>query len=236
MAYFPTVTDILSFYVNKVNHKTPALAKIQKAVNVLKRRPSCDADLPQISPHFDLAIFPFFDYSVTIPTPKGYISLYLEVSDMQIRPFPVIDPVATGKNILRLRNARGMSVRDMQAFFGFDAPQAIYKWQQGTSLPTVDNLYALSALLEVPMEEILIPAKTNITKIGQQDASCCPVHIHLSCSSIAAHPSSIWRYTSEKFPEYQGSSISSSRPANCINREILLSGSSGMMRFMLRRL
>ena len=97
---------------------------------------------------------------------------------MQSRPFPVIDPVATGKNILRLRNARGMSVRDMQAFFGFDAPQAIYKWQQGTSLPTVDNLYALSALLEVSMEEILIPAKTNITKIGQQEVSCCPVHLY----------------------------------------------------------
>ena len=95
---------------------------------------------------------------------------------MQLRPFPVIDPVATGENIRRLRRERGMTVRDLQAYFGFEQPQAIYKWQQGTSLPSVDNLYALGALLEVPMDEILVSAKPNITKIGQQEESCCPVH------------------------------------------------------------
>ena len=88
--------------------------------------------------------------------------------------FPVIDPVATGENILRLRKARGLSVRDLQNWFGFEEPQAIYKWQKGKSLPTVDNLYALGALLNVPMEEILVPSKN-----GQQDmASCCPPLFH----------------------------------------------------------
>lgn len=33
---------------------------------------------------------------------------------MITKPFPVIDPVATGQNILRLRKARGMTVRDLQ--------------------------------------------------------------------------------------------------------------------------
>ena len=83
--------------------------------------------------------------------------------------FPVIDPVATGENILRLRKARGLTVRDLQNWFGFEEPQAIYKWQKGKSLPTVDNLYALGTLLNVPMEEILVPSKC-----GQQDHSCCP--------------------------------------------------------------
>ena len=61
---------------------------------------------------------------------------------MNTKQFPVIDPIATGKNIIRLRVERGMSVRDLQAYFGFEEPQAIYKWQQGKSLPSVDNLYA----------------------------------------------------------------------------------------------
>lgn len=61
---------------------------------------------------------------------------------MNMKQFPVIDPIATGKNIVRLRVERGMSVRDLQAYFGFEEPQAIYKWQQGKSLPSVDNLYA----------------------------------------------------------------------------------------------
>ena len=76
---------------------------------------------------------------------------------MTYQPFPVIDLSATGANILRLRQARGYSVRDLQHFFGFQEPQAIYKWQQGKSLPSVDNLYALSTLFGVSMNEILIP-------------------------------------------------------------------------------
>ena len=90
--------------------------------------------------------------------------------------FPVIDLVATGENIVRLRKDRGLTVRDLQDWFGFEEPQAIYKWQKGKSLPTVDNLYALGALLDVPLEEILVPCKPklNIVKNGQQDVSCCP--------------------------------------------------------------
>ena len=70
--------------------------------------------------------------------------------------FPSIDLSATGHNILRLRKQRGLTVRDLQNFFGFEEPRAIYKWQQGASLPSIDNLYALSILLEVPMEQILV--------------------------------------------------------------------------------
>ena len=104
-----------------------------------------------------------------------YAPIIIEGGIEMHKIFPVIDPVATGENILRLRKARGLTVRDLQSWFGFEEPQAIYKWQKGKSLPTVDNLYALGALLNVPMEEILVPCKTqlHIAK-GQQDNSCGP--------------------------------------------------------------
>ena len=70
--------------------------------------------------------------------------------------FPMIDLPATGENILRLRESRGFTVRDLQQFFGFDAPQAIYKWQRGESLPTVDNLFALSRLFDTSVDNILV--------------------------------------------------------------------------------
>ena len=97
---------------------------------------------------------------------------------MHQKPFPVIDMVETGRNIVRLREERGMTVRDLQAYFGFEEPQAIYKWQRGKSLPTVDNLYALGALLDVPMEDILVPvsAKSNMIVLEQQDEPCCSNH------------------------------------------------------------
>ena len=69
---------------------------------------------------------------------------------------PVIDMVRTGQNIGRLRKQAGLSVRNLQDIFGFATPQAIYKWQQGAALPTLDNLVVLAAALQVHMDDILV--------------------------------------------------------------------------------
>ena len=70
--------------------------------------------------------------------------------------FPVIDLTATGRNIKRLRYERGLTVRDVQDYFGFEAPQAIYRWESGKTLPLIDNLVALGQLFAVPIESILV--------------------------------------------------------------------------------
>lgn len=95
---------------------------------------------------------------------------------MAIIRFPVIDPVATGANITRLRRERGFTVRDLQRFFGFEEPQAIYKWQRGQSLPSIDNLYALSQLFQISMNEILVPS-SPIHSFEQQASACCSKHL-----------------------------------------------------------
>ena len=69
---------------------------------------------------------------------------------------PTIDMVATGKNIERLRKNAGISVRDLQNVFGFGTPQAIYKWQHGTAMPTIDNLVVLADVLQVRIDDILV--------------------------------------------------------------------------------
>lgn len=82
----------------------------------------------------------------------------MEVEKMNIFRFnQVIDVKATGENIRKLRQKRGLSVKDVQAFFGFEMPQAIYRWEAGINLPTVDNLYLLAGLLGVKIDDILIP-------------------------------------------------------------------------------
>ena len=78
---------------------------------------------------------------------------------------PFVDTVATGRNIDRLRTAAGMSVKDMQMVFGFATPQAIYKWIHGTSMPTIDNLVILAAMLGVTMDEIVV-VETAAMKCG----------------------------------------------------------------------
>lgn len=69
---------------------------------------------------------------------------------------PTIDLAATGINISRLREDAGMTVRDLQEIFGFATPQAIYKWQHGTAMPTIDNLVVLAQVLDVTIDEILV--------------------------------------------------------------------------------
>ena len=69
---------------------------------------------------------------------------------------PTINMVKTGENILKLRIKHGLSVKDLQDIFGFATPQAIYKWQQETTLPSVDNLLVLASVFQVHIEDILV--------------------------------------------------------------------------------
>ena len=70
--------------------------------------------------------------------------------------WPVIDMTATGQNIARLRKRAGLTVKDLQDIFGFATPQAIYKWQRGTAMPTLDNIAVLAAVFGVMIDDIII--------------------------------------------------------------------------------
>ena len=69
---------------------------------------------------------------------------------------PAIDLKKTGQNITRMRKEVGLSVRELQVMFGFTSPQAIYNWQNGISLPSVDNFIVLAAILGVTIDEIIV--------------------------------------------------------------------------------
>ena len=83
----------------------------------------------------------------------GQITQEKEVLDLNI---PTIDLAQTGANIVNLRKAAGLTVHDLQMIFGFNSPQAIYKWQNGAALPTVDNLIVLAVALHVRVDDILV--------------------------------------------------------------------------------
>jgi len=48
-----------------------------------------------------------------------------------------------------------------QDCMGFESQQAVYKWQRGESLPSVDNFYALSRLFGTTMDDILVGYDTE---------------------------------------------------------------------------
>lgn len=70
--------------------------------------------------------------------------------------YPVINLKQTGKNIKQLRIKNNLSVKDLQDILGLESPQAIYKWQWGDSLPSIDNLVILAKVFKVTINDIII--------------------------------------------------------------------------------
>ena len=55
----------------------------------------------------------------------------------------------------RIMDARGLSAKDVQEYLGLGCVQSVYRWIDGVNMPTIDNLYALSELLQVPIDAIV---------------------------------------------------------------------------------
>ena len=72
------------------------------------------------------------------------------------RKYPVVDLERTGQNIKRIMQLKGLSVKDVQDFLELSTPQSIYHWFDGRNLPTIDNLYALSELFQLPVDAMLV--------------------------------------------------------------------------------
>ena len=69
--------------------------------------------------------------------------------------YPTIDMKATGRRLRLLIRLRGLTVREVQEYLGLAWPHSIYHWFDGKNLPTLDNLYSLSGLLNVPIDLML---------------------------------------------------------------------------------
>lgn len=69
---------------------------------------------------------------------------------------PSINMAATGNNISQMCRRAGMTVQDLQNIFGFSSPQAVYKWQRGEAMPTIDNLVILASVFDTTMDAIVI--------------------------------------------------------------------------------
>lgn len=69
--------------------------------------------------------------------------------------FPTIDRKRTGIHLRRLMDERGLSVKDVKQYLGLGSVQSVYHWLNGLSMPTIDNLYALSELFQMSVDDML---------------------------------------------------------------------------------
>lgn len=75
---------------------------------------------------------------------------------------PVVNKRDTGVNLRRIMDERGFTVKDIQHYLKLGSVQSVYHWLNGISLPTVDNLYALSYLFQVPVDDMLCGTRPGI--------------------------------------------------------------------------
>ena len=98
--------------------------------------------------------------------------------------FPMIDTVKTGQNLKMIMESRGLKVKDVQEYLGLAHPQGIYQWYTGHSLPTLDNLYALSELFHMPIDLLLCGNR----KYMEYQLFCdIPEHIQKYCELMCVH-------------------------------------------------
>ena len=83
--------------------------------------------------------------------------------------YPTIDKVKTGKRIKTLMRKRGLNVKNIKEYLGLGSVQSVYHWLDGSSMPTIDNLYALSELLQVPIDDMLCGNRELKRNDGQRN-------------------------------------------------------------------
>jgi len=69
--------------------------------------------------------------------------------------FPLIDKKRTGIHLRRIMDERGLSVKDIKDYLGLSSVQSVYHWLNGISMPTIDNLYAMSELFQMPVDDMI---------------------------------------------------------------------------------
>lgn len=75
---------------------------------------------------------------------------------------PTIDLRETGMNLHRIMDKRGITPKDIKEYLNLTSVQSVYNWWNGLNMPTIDNLYALSQFLRVPIDVILCGNKKPI--------------------------------------------------------------------------
>lgn len=79
-----------------------------------------------------------------------------------------LDVEKTGQRINKAIKDRGYKVADIQKALNFECPQSIYRWLKGKALPSIDNLFLLSKLLDVPMQDLLVAKEIEEAEIPEK--------------------------------------------------------------------
>lgn len=77
----------------------------------------------------------------------------------QKQPLPVgtyrIEPKRIGQRLKELRNRQGFTAKQVAQALCVSA-NAVYKWEAGITVPSVDNFYLLSCVYETDLDHLIL--------------------------------------------------------------------------------
>ena len=76
--------------------------------------------------------------------------------------YPIIDKKKTAERLKRMMNLSGKTPVDIQEYLGLSCVQTVYRWLEGINIPSVDNLYALSQMFNIPMDAMIGGNRKNL--------------------------------------------------------------------------
>lgn len=81
---------------------------------------------------------------------------------MKIEAGIALDMLMTGQVLRDRIRKSGYTIRDIQEELKLSCPQPIYRWINGQTMPSIDNLYKLSRILNVHMEDLVLPRQDEV--------------------------------------------------------------------------
>ena len=73
-----------------------------------------------------------------------------------IMEYPMVSLEKTGRRMKEKVKECGDTTKEIMEYMGFRHPKSIYAWYRGDSLPTLENMIALSVLLHVSVNELIV--------------------------------------------------------------------------------
>lgn len=88
-----------------------------------------------------------------------------------------LDMRMTGELLNYMIRKRGYTVSEIQEELSLSCPQPIYRWIRGQTMPSIDNLYKLSKILNVHMDELVIPSRDEAWLVRWNQNLCVGRHL-----------------------------------------------------------
>lgn len=79
--------------------------------------------------------------------------------------YPTIDRAQTGKLLEKLAREYHLSPGDICNYLSLSCVQTVYRWFEGVNVPSIDNLFALSRLFHMRMDDLIVEEGETVLKV-----------------------------------------------------------------------